>query len=76
MDPIQGYTCTHLSYLSLLIACGDGNSETTEKSIAAEQAETNTTTSEDKTVSKTSDDANIARKKDSLQHLRRCCTTG
>ena len=46
--------------LSLLIACGDGNSETTEQSTAAESTES--TTSEDKTVSKTNEDANIARK--------------
>ena len=47
--------------LSLLIACGDGNSETTEVKTVTEQTKTNTT-SEDNTVSTTSDDANIARK--------------
>ena len=48
--------------LSLLIACGDGNSETTEKTAVTEQTETNTTTNEENTMSNTSDDANIARK--------------
>ena len=47
--------------LSLLIACGDGNSETTEVKTVTEQTKTNTT-SEDNTVSTKSDDANIARK--------------
>ena len=48
--------------LSLLIACGDGNSETTENNQAPKQTENTTTKTEDKDVSKTTDDANIARK--------------
>jgi peptidylprolyl isomerase len=48
--------------LNLLIACGDGNSETTEANAVTEQTETKATTNEDNTVSKETDDANIARK--------------
>ena len=47
--------------LSLLIACGDGNSETTEKSATA-QTEAKSTTNEDKDMKNSTDDATIARK--------------
>ena len=47
--------------LSLLIACGDGNSETTEVKTVTEQTETKTT-SENNTMSTSGNDANIARK--------------